>query len=419
MSADPKAHAPQRVRLLEVDLLRFLAALAVVLFHYTGSRGGPFEGEKARELFRPISALTQFGYLGVELFFLISGFVILMSVWGRSMADFAVSRIIRLYPAYWFAVLLIGVIYYTTGLGWGEVETIIPNLTMFQQGMGVRNASNVFWTLWTEMHFYALISILVLAGVTYQRCITFMATWSVASVFAHESDSKVAETLLIPEYAPFFIAGMAFYLIHRFGSSLLLWLFVGFSWACAVRYAVPAAIEKAYRISPADARPAVAIIVTLTFAVMALVATGKLGWLRWRFFTTLGCLTYPVYLIHYDLAPVLARVLYPAMAPWAATVTIIMVVLVAAYAVHKLVEQPLAAWLKPRLRESFAKLQMTDTGRRRGRRARASGGAPDDPAAGTPHTNESEVAPLPARTLPQPGEEPHGSAPSAPIGSTI
>ncbi|WP_329520565.1 acyltransferase family protein [Spirillospora sp. NBC_01491] len=408
-----------RVRLREVDLLRFLAALAVLMYHYTGSLGGPWKGEKARELFDPVSTLTQFGYLGVELFFLISGFVILMSTWGRTMADFTVSRIIRLYPAYWFSVLLIGAIYLTTGLGRGRPEALIPNLTMFQQGMGIQNVSGVYWTLWTEMHFYALIAVLVLTGVTYSRCITFMSTWTVLAVFAKETGNGVLEGLLIPEFAPYFIAGMAFYLIHRFGSSWLLWGFAAFSWATSMRYALPAATGEPYSLAPSDAWPAIAVITTALFGLMALVATGKLSKLRWKHFATLGALTYPTYLIHYELGPALARLLHPALPYWAALAAITAIVLVAAYLINKLVEDPLVKLLKPRLKDSFQRLSAADTGRHRGKRARTPDVPADEPAAPAPHANDTRAIVPAGPTPPHHEEEAHGSTPSAPIGSSI
>ncbi|WP_051712380.1 acyltransferase family protein [Spirillospora albida] len=408
-----------RVRLREVDLLRFLAALAVVLYHYTGTRGGPWDGEKAREVFSPLSKLTQFGYLGVELFFLISGFVILMSVWGRTMAEFTVSRIVRLYPAYWVAVLMIGAIYLLTGEGRGRPDRIIPNLTMFQQGMGVRNVSGVFWTLWAEMHFYALISILVLTGVTYRRCITFMASWTVLAIFADESGSALLRTVLMPEFAPYFIGGMAFFLIHRFGPSLLLWLFAAFSWATSLRHALPTAVEKPYAVAPSDAWPAVAVIVTLCYVVMALVATGRLGWLRWKGLATLGALTYPLYLIHYELGPQFGELLQDRVPYWAGTLMIIAAVLALAYLINRFVEEPLAKWLKPRLRDSFERLQAAEPGRARGRRGRDADGPADDPGAGTPQAHDTRAGAPSGQAVPHHVAEPHGSTPSPPIGSTI
>ncbi|WP_433338480.1 acyltransferase family protein [Spirillospora sp. CA-294931] len=415
----PQPHTPStprppgNTRLTEVDLLRFLAALAVLLYHYTGTRGGPWESDDpARELFHPISQVTQFGYLGVELFFLISGFVILMSAWGRSMADFTTSRIIRLYPAYWFAVLLIGALYLTTGEGRGRPQNIIPNLTMFQQGMGLQNASGVFWTLWVEMHFYALISILVLTGITYRRCITFMSTWTVLAIFARESHNDTLTSILIPEYAPYFVAGMALYLTHKYGPNILLWGFVAFSWATSIRYALPTATAKPFNIPDSNAWPAVPIVVTLAYVLMALAATGKLRWLRWKPLITLGALTYPTYLIHYEIGPPLAELLHPALSYWAATATITAIVLAAAYLIHRLIERPLAAWLKPRLREAFDHLKKAEPGRDHSKTPPTTNETATNPT----HTSES-TAPEPTPRAHD--QEPHGSTPSAPIGSTI
>ncbi|GAA4103364.1 acyltransferase [Actinomadura miaoliensis] len=414
-SSRPAGHT----RLHEVDLLRFLAAMVVVLYHFTGGNGGPWKDETARDLYTPISKVTQFGYLGVDLFFLISGFVILMSVWGRGLADFTVSRITRLYPAYWFSVALVGVIYLTTGLGKGRPEDLIPNLTMFQRGMGVTDVSGVYWTLWVEMHFYALIALLVVAGTTYRNCVAFMGTWSVLAIFADETGNETLKNLLIPSYAPYFIAGMAFYLIHRFGSNILLWGIAAFSWAVSVRHALPIATGKPYHIAPADAWPAAPIIVTATYAVMALVAIGALRRLRWRFFATLGALTYPTYLIHYEIGPVLGHAIYPGIPLEIATAVLIAAVLAAAYLIHRFIERPGAAWLKPRLRDSFDRLRRVDRGLRKTARAQTST-APTAETPGHPGTTDETTGGTPSGPTPRRNEEePHGSTPSPPIGSTI
>ena len=406
-------HTP-RPRLRELDLLRFIAALAVLLYHYTGSTGGPWDGHNARELFAPVSLATQFGYLGVELFFLISGFVILMSAWGRTMAEFTISRIIRLYPAYWFAVLLTAALYLTTGQGRGRPENIIPNLTMFQQGMGVQNVSGVFWTLWVEMHFYALIAILVLTGITYRRCITFMATWTVLAIYAQEAHATALQKLLIPEHAPYFIAGMALYLIHRHGPTLLVWGLTAFSWATSIRYAVPTGTDAPYHIAPSNAWPAIPILVTAAYLIIALVALGKLRRLNWRGLATLGCLTYPTYLIHYELGPPLADLLHPALPYWAATLAITTTVLTAAYLIHRLVEKPLSAWLKPRLRDAFDRLDIPHP--RNHHPATTHHDTPRNQPRNPDPTSETQP---PGTTTDPHGQPPRGSTPSAPIGSTI
>ena len=95
------ADSKSKSRLVEVDALRGLAALAVVLFHYT---------TRFTELFAPNPPPTfsfPDGHYGVNLFFIISGFVIFMTLEKTSRPmDFVVSRFSRLFPAYWVAIIL-------------------------------------------------------------------------------------------------------------------------------------------------------------------------------------------------------------------------------------------------------------------------------------------------------------------------
>jgi peptidoglycan/LPS O-acetylase OafA/YrhL len=97
-----------RRRFLELDALRGLAALWVVLFHYTFGVGyfwlnGDFAA--ARLLTPSIPNLE--GLRAVDLFFIVSGFVIFMTIENTaSVMDFVVSRVSRLFPAFLFAVVM-------------------------------------------------------------------------------------------------------------------------------------------------------------------------------------------------------------------------------------------------------------------------------------------------------------------------
>src|SRR5688500_9728869 len=86
-------------RLPGIDLLRIVAALWVLFFHYLYlfPANGRLPGALAAD---PVQGVAAHGYLGVELFFVISGFVITLSAEGRTRAEFAVARAIRLWPAF-------------------------------------------------------------------------------------------------------------------------------------------------------------------------------------------------------------------------------------------------------------------------------------------------------------------------------
>ena len=170
-------------RLGMLDLLRFGAALAVVAFHFTArdspAWGGAVPGEVAG-----VGQWAAYGRLGVPLFFVISGFVILMSSWGRDVPSFVASRVGRLFPAYWVSVAVSAVLVLVL---WPEnpeffgtdpsASDAILNLTMMQPAFEAPHMSGVYWTLWYEARFYLLIALLVLVGMTRTRILAFAALW--------------------------------------------------------------------------------------------------------------------------------------------------------------------------------------------------------------------------------------------------
>jgi peptidoglycan/LPS O-acetylase OafA/YrhL len=107
-----------------------------------------------------VTAWTRYGFLGIELFFLISGLVIVHSVGQRRASRFAVSRAIRLYPAYWAAVTFTAILLVTAGgvLGDGvALGRYLVNMTMLTGFVGGTYLDHVYWTLTAELSFYAVV----------------------------------------------------------------------------------------------------------------------------------------------------------------------------------------------------------------------------------------------------------------------
>ncbi|WP_176611750.1 acyltransferase [Actinomadura sp. WMMB 499] len=345
----PAGGRPGHGRLRELDLLRFLAALAVVLYHFTGFNGAGAWPVPSLDLFPGVGAVTSYGYLGVDLFFVISGFVILLSAWGRGPGEFGISRLVRLMPAYWFSVLLGAAVYAVFKMGHGVPGLVIPNLTMLQGGLDVRNVDAVFWTLWVELHFYVLVAVLAGIGITYRSCLVFMAAWMFGGLYANQADNELLQVMLLPTWSPYFIGGMALFLIYKFGPTLLLWGYVAVSWLLAMHWGAWRA-----RTAWEEANELVAVAaVTGIFALMSLIALGKLSWIKWRGLTVLGALTYPLYLVHSQLALPLIDALYPSVGRWGTLAITIAASLALSYAVYRLVERPAAPWMKARLRASL------------------------------------------------------------------
>jgi peptidoglycan/LPS O-acetylase OafA/YrhL len=108
-----------------------------------------------------ILGFWDIGKMGVLVFFLISGFVIPMSLLRprkRPLVTFALSRFFRLYPVYWLSVFLMCIVWTVfpvEGIHWGWGQLLV-NITMFQKFVGVADINGVAWTLQIELIFYAM-----------------------------------------------------------------------------------------------------------------------------------------------------------------------------------------------------------------------------------------------------------------------
>ena len=355
-------------RLAILDGLRLLAATMVVFYHYVGAPNLDIGktavmawGAPAANVFPgPLHQLATYGWTGVELFFLISGFVICMSGWGRKPADFFVSRVVRLVPGYWTAIALMTAVLLllprlTGGIG---IRTALANLTMVQTAYRVPNLAPAFWTLFVELMFYLLFGLVAIGGVTYRRMVAFCVLWSVGSIVAADSHSTLLTVIASPSYSPYFIAGIAFYLIYRFGGNLLLWGIVAFSWLLTM--------QNLQSGQPWQAN----VLLTSFFVMLALVATHRLDRIRWRWLTVAGAMTYPLYLIHQDIGFTVFAYLRGHVPAEVLVVATYVLMLGLAWLIHRVVERPLAPLLRARL------LAAVDTVGR--------SGAADSPAARQP-----------------------------------
>ena len=154
-----------------VDALRGIAAMSVVVFHIY--KQNLLKVAKA-PLPEPFHSLFVNGFLGVYIFFVLSGFVIAYSVRGykitpRFIGRFALRRSLRLDPPYWAAIAGAIIIAVTAKQAVGDAQQIpVPSATdvmahlFYAQGfLGVPQILGVFWTLCLEIQFYLLYVVLL------------------------------------------------------------------------------------------------------------------------------------------------------------------------------------------------------------------------------------------------------------------
>lgn len=282
--------------------------------------------------------------LAPELFFVISGFVILWSAWGRPVAAVVASRVARIYPAYWVALaltsLLLGVLW--TGTRRISAEQVAVNATLLQSTVGVSPVDGVYWTLWAELRFYLLVVALVALGPTRRRVLVSATLWPLVAVAAERWHVEPLATLLIGQYAPFFAAGVALYLVWREGHAWAPWALVAGNAALGAWAVAPGRAATLDRLTAFHASQAVLALVAVgCVAAVALVTLTPVRHWDWRGLTAVGALTYPLYLVHqfwgrWVIAAVGGHVpRYLALALAAGLCVLI------ALAVHRWVEKPL------------------------------------------------------------------------------
>ena len=288
---------------------------------------------------------VPWGHFGVELFFIISGFVILMTLTReRDIKGFVASRVARLYPAYWCAMLLTTLVAWrleTMGPSTGEV---LANLTMLQGYMLLPDIDASYWTLTLELDFY-----LVMGGLLYFRQLGRIAVLAVVLMLTLHG-LHLAEALGLPtpalefraaQYAGWFVIGVCLFRLTTIAdrwtvAALLL----------ALSYA-------AWGGPPRSGSPGGLLYFPLALGFTGLVwfaVRRRLPLLRLAPLVWLGDISYPLYLLHQRIGTDVMGQLHFLGVPGPATtcLAIALVVMLAA-AAHALVELPGRRWVRAML----------------------------------------------------------------------
>ena len=193
-----------------LNVCRGIAALSVVVFHATMILVNRYPD--LRDF--PVYMIGAFGFLGVQMFFVVSGYCIAAAAAaslarGRSTGDFLLARARRIFPAYWCslafyipAALLMAMLVargrvHASGMAdvnifHQRIGFYLAHLVLLQQGLRYPALSVVYWTLCYEAAFYALVAVCLAIAQRFGRLRVLLSCAHVVTVV----------TLLLPWIAP-------------------------------------------------------------------------------------------------------------------------------------------------------------------------------------------------------------------------
>lgn len=341
-----------KTRIQELDALRGLASLSVVLFHFTHLTA---DAPKIRDGF-------NLGWMGVHLFFIISGFVIFLTIEKCSdWKDFIVNRFSRLYPAYWFAVTFTSILillyvkdYYKSSGGDSPTKTFFAykyliNMTMLQYYFKVKDMDGPYWTLTIELVFYTFMLIIFVAkslkhiekiGFLF-LCLCLIYSFTFEYIDNNFILHKLRVAFPLINYFPLFFAGIVIYKLKfvevtLFRSMLLLFCF----------FVQPFLFEKTNLtfVTPKE----YIFVLSVFLMIFTLYLSGNLKFIINKYTIFLGEVSYGLYLIHqfvccYIILPFLLK---HGLNIWISYLIALAFALVLAAFINKTIEKPAMKYLR-------------------------------------------------------------------------
>ncbi|MBV8780029.1 MAG: acyltransferase [Phycisphaerae bacterium] len=312
--------AVRKPRVLFLDVVRGLAVLFVLFQHLTEDVAPPFLSWGYRWM--------NYGRLGVALFFIVSGFVIPYSLErANSLKVFWVSRVFRLYPIYWFSILVVLAFHFIGHHVWDQlgvnmavlrmekdvidsghyVRTYLINITMAQEFLKTPHVMGLYWTLSLEMVWYVLFTILFILGIN-KRSVLWCWT-GIGALIAISLGFKFVKHRYAPAMGSLTMLVYATYgtVLFRYYAGLVsgrdVWAVtvglivataIGFGFSFPLPRQIPAnVVEQWSCISMITSHIGAILIFAIIFSMRAREFAFPLRWI--------GTVSYSIYLLHFPV----------------------------------------------------------------------------------------------------------------------
>jgi peptidoglycan/LPS O-acetylase OafA/YrhL len=281
-------------RIAFIDGLRGVAILMVLFFHayVCWADRLPYKHRFSDVL------LLKYGWLGVQVFFMISGFVILMSLKrSQNFFQFIYHRWLRLFPAMFLVSMLIFFtarpVFPERPLGIPAVRDLLPGLIFIDENTlssffhfsGQKLLEGTFWSLFVEVKFYVVFGILFFAVGTKMAIVGLISIF-LAHILAGQGHWLSASM-------GWFIAGALYYIFFETGDRKWLWL-AGFASLVSTIALYSFPVNQ-------GAEGVFAGIIVSAFFWLAIANEHLQRLLCSRVLLFMGFVSYPLYLVHENM----------------------------------------------------------------------------------------------------------------------
>jgi peptidoglycan/LPS O-acetylase OafA/YrhL len=314
--------------------LRGLAAMAVLLFHWNGT----FHvlGDKLRSVSFlgtdwDLFFFVRLGWVGVDWFFVLSGFLLAGNLWRRELDNgtvrrFWVRRFLRIYPGVWLHIIvLVSTLYLIGRLTNFSASDLVGNLLLWFAPLpgGVTRLNSVFWTLPIELMFYLALPFLILlyrkTGIWGLLAVSLGITviWRMGLIWMNQTGMTSLSTGLAGTTLPgtlfLFVSGIAInHFTHEFNNrhryfllaAAVLLYYLAFKFLLYQRDLVP---HSHWSILLWDLS---LVVVIATIVKLVVKPLPGLNWLGSRPLVWIGEISYGVYLWHFPILRLMPK-LFP------------------------------------------------------------------------------------------------------------
>jgi peptidoglycan/LPS O-acetylase OafA/YrhL len=348
---------------LGIDVLRFAAAIIVMAYHLSykaWSMNGYYLHEQlgVADILWPWSDDTWFGWIGVQIFFVISGFVIAFSSASATPSKFLLGRVLRLVPVMWISatICLAVALYWDNFSSQAAFFLYFKSLLFWPFGPWI---AGQIWTLPIEIMFYGLVFLLLTVGrfdridwlcmgLAVASLVYWLTVWSGIYV---DTTGRLTQLFLL-QHGCYFALGGALWLMKERGATPMNLAIVSMSLAPTwIQIETSLIWEK-----PGFRFEQWPIVPYTVWAVSMLLMAASIYWndllSRWLspargVISAAGRMTYPLYLVHFHIGGLAMVLAFKAdLSPPASIGLGFFSSIVVSYAIARWLEKPVASALR-------------------------------------------------------------------------